>query len=244
MSKGKVLTKAIAEEFLKAKHSVDLTGFTSIKDDAAQALAKHKGYLHLRGLKSLNDKAAQCLGQHQGDLYLCGLKSLRDGAAQALAQHQGSLDLWGLESLSDGAAQALAQHQGDLYLRSLTSLSDVAAQALAQHQGELHLSGGISRKVTLARKKAAAKPPQAKALVTMAGKVPASGGSVRRLEYEGGGSAKFWESEVRDSELVVRFGRLGTDGQQNTKVFPDAAAAAKEQVRLIREKTGKGYVEV
>jgi predicted DNA-binding WGR domain protein len=238
------LSDGAAQALAQHEGNLSLDGLTSLSDAAAQALAQHEGHLSLDGLTSLSDAAAQALAQHEGNLSLDGLTSLSDGAAQALAQHKGDLDLSGLTSLSDGAAQALAQHKGRLELNGLTSLSDAAVQALAQHKGELRLSGGISRKVTLARKRAAAKPPQVKARVTMAGKAPASGGSVRRLEYEGGGSAKFWESEVRDSELVVRFGRLGTDGQEKIKAFPDAAAAAKEQAKLIKEKLGKGYKEV
>ena len=42
MSQQNVITQAIAEKFLKDEDSVDLTGFTSIEDDAAQALAQHK----------------------------------------------------------------------------------------------------------------------------------------------------------------------------------------------------------
>jgi hypothetical protein len=107
MSTGNVLTKAIAEKFLKDEDSVDLTGFTSIEDDAAKALAQHKRELWLSGLKSLSDAAAQALGQHQGYLRLGGLTSLSDAAAQALGQHKGKIALPRLKTLSDTAAQAL-----------------------------------------------------------------------------------------------------------------------------------------
>ena len=60
MSKSKILTKAIAEQYLKNR-SVSLSLFTSIEDAAAQALAKHRGYLSLGGLESLNDTTAQAL---------------------------------------------------------------------------------------------------------------------------------------------------------------------------------------
>ncbi len=58
-----------------------------------------------------------------------------------------------------------------------------------------------------------------------------------------GGSSKFWEVDVRGHTLVVRFGRLGTDGQIKEKALASPAAATKEAERLVREKTGKGYVE-
>ena len=67
--------------------------------------------------------------------------------------------------------------------------------------------------------------------------------SLRRFEFVGGGSDKFWEIQANGTEVTVRFGRNGTAGQTNTKSFPDAAAAQKHADKLIQEKTGKGYVE-
>lgn len=58
-----------------------------------------------------------------------------------------------------------------------------------------------------------------------------------------GGSSKFWEVEVRGVELIVQFGRLGTDGQRKAKRLANAAAAQKEADKLVREKLAKGYVE-
>jgi predicted DNA-binding WGR domain protein len=43
--------------------------------------------------------------------------------------------------------------------------------------------------------------------------------------------------------LTVRFGRIGSNGQIQTKTFPSAAKAAAERDKLIREKAKKGYVE-
>jgi predicted DNA-binding WGR domain protein len=65
----------------------------------------------------------------------------------------------------------------------------------------------------------------------------------RRFEFVGGSSAKFWEVSTSDKEVTVRFGRLGTDGQTQTKEFPDTAAAQRHVDKLIAQKTGKGYVE-
>ena len=65
----------------------------------------------------------------------------------------------------------------------------------------------------------------------------------RRFEFIGGTSAKFWEIEVNSTSVVVRYGRLGTSGQQQDKVFPDSAAASKHAEKLIAEKIGKGYSE-
>ena len=51
-------------------------------------------------------------------------------------------------------------------------------------------------------------------------------------------------SRSTGAEVTVRYGRIGTQGQTNTKSFPDEAAAARHAEKLIQEKTGKGYREV
>ncbi|RBP41210.1 AAA domain-containing protein [Roseimicrobium gellanilyticum] len=74
----------------------------------------------------------------------------------------------------------------------------------------------------------------------------ASPGSVpvRRFELVSGTSSKFWEVSVDGTTLVVRFGRIGTNGQEQRKVFPDEATAQRQEAKLILEKTSKGYGEV
>jgi predicted DNA-binding WGR domain protein len=67
---------------------------------------------------------------------------------------------------------------------------------------------------------------------------------MRRFELSAGTSRKFWEVEVEGSELTVRFGRIGTNGQTQTKTFVSNAKAVAEEAKLIKEKTGKGYREV
>jgi predicted DNA-binding WGR domain protein len=66
---------------------------------------------------------------------------------------------------------------------------------------------------------------------------------MRRFELVEGKSSKFWEVDTQGNTLTTRFGRIGTNGQTQTKEFADNAAADKEQNKLIREKTGKGYTE-
>jgi predicted DNA-binding WGR domain protein len=68
--------------------------------------------------------------------------------------------------------------------------------------------------------------------------------SASTIEFVGGGSDKFWEITARGTEVLVRFGRNGTQGQTTTKAFADAAAAREHADKLIRHKTGKGYVAV
>jgi len=67
---------------------------------------------------------------------------------------------------------------------------------------------------------------------------------MRRFELVEGTSSKFWEVELADSSVTVRFGRIGTNGQTKTKDFASPAAAKKEYDSLVTEKTGKGYGEV
>jgi predicted DNA-binding WGR domain protein len=58
-----------------------------------------------------------------------------------------------------------------------------------------------------------------------------------------GQAEKFWEISVSKSEITVRFGKIGANGQTAIKSFPDSAAASREAERLISEKLKKGYVE-
>jgi len=66
---------------------------------------------------------------------------------------------------------------------------------------------------------------------------------VRRFEFIGGNSARFWSITVSGSHVDVRCGRLGTYGQLSAKPFPDAVAAQKHADKLIASKLGKGYRE-
>jgi predicted DNA-binding WGR domain protein len=59
----------------------------------------------------------------------------------------------------------------------------------------------------------------------------------------GGSSQKFWEISVTGNSFTVRFGRIGTAGQSQTKSFVDEAKAKREGENLIAEKVKKGYME-
>ena len=65
----------------------------------------------------------------------------------------------------------------------------------------------------------------------------------RYFEFVGGVSAKFWEVSTGGSQVTVRFGRIGTEGQTQVKSLADADAAAKHAEKLIVSKTAKGYRE-
>lgn len=81
---------------------------------------------------------------------------------------------------------------------------------------------------------AAAAPPEAEA-------APPAVEYRAYLEFIGGNSRKFWEASVRGASLVVRFGRLGTKGQEQTKAFASAAAAEAKARALVAEKVAGGY---
>ena len=66
----------------------------------------------------------------------------------------------------------------------------------------------------------------------------------RRFEFIEGTSSKFWELEVNGVQVTVRFGRIGTAGQSETKTFQNAEAAAKHADQKSREKLRKGYREL
>jgi predicted DNA-binding WGR domain protein len=66
---------------------------------------------------------------------------------------------------------------------------------------------------------------------------------VRRFEYIGGGSEKFWEIHQDGTSVTVHFGRIGTAGQTQVKELGTDTAAATHAAKLVAEKVKKGYVE-
>ena len=68
---------------------------------------------------------------------------------------------------------------------------------------------------------------------------------MRRFEFVDDSSSKFWEMDYTEGEssFTVRYGRIGTDGQAQTKEFDSADKAAVESAKLIAEKVKKGYQE-
>ncbi|HEY1351119.1 MAG TPA: WGR domain-containing protein [Ktedonobacteraceae bacterium] len=61
------------------------------------------------------------------------------------------------------------------------------------------------------------------------------------LSEEGGGSHKFYELQVLDTLVSVRFGRIGDAGQRQTSDHATAALAQKFAQKKMREKLNKGY---
>ncbi|MCE9581721.1 MAG: WGR domain-containing protein [Planctomycetes bacterium] len=66
---------------------------------------------------------------------------------------------------------------------------------------------------------------------------------MRRFELIKGTSSRFWEIEVIGSGFTVRYGRIGTKGQEQKKSAGSAEGARVEAERLVAEKVGKGYIE-
>ena len=59
-----------------------------------------------------------------------------------------------------------------------------------------------------------------------------------------GANIAYWLSEeTAGSDVTVRYGRIGSDGQSKTKSLGDEATAARHAEKMIAAKTGKGYVE-
>jgi predicted DNA-binding WGR domain protein len=74
--------------------------------------------------------------------------------------------------------------------------------------------------------------------------------SVRYFEFVGTDpgrkiekSEKFWEISVDGSDVTVRFGKIGAQGQTTVKTLDSADAAEAEAAKLIAAKTKKGYEE-
>ncbi len=65
-----------------------------------------------------------------------------------------------------------------------------------------------------------------------------------RFEFTEGSSRKFWEATLENASLLVKWGRLGTAGQQKTHPFETPAEARAELEVLVTEKTKKGYRRV
>jgi predicted DNA-binding WGR domain protein len=63
------------------------------------------------------------------------------------------------------------------------------------------------------------------------------------FEYQDSKSYKFWQVELVESTLNIKYGKIGTAGQEKVSSFETAEKAQKELDKLIKEKTQKGYVE-
>jgi DNA ligase (NAD+) len=69
-------------------------------------------------------------------------------------------------------------------------------------------------------------------------------GQFRRFEYVDEKSSKFWEIRVCGIATEVRYGKIGTTGQTQTKSFDSPETALKNADKLIAEKNKGGYHQV
>ena len=67
--------------------------------------------------------------------------------------------------------------------------------------------------------------------------------TTRTFEFTGGGSAKFWHVGRAGTQVTVRYGRLGTNGQTQVKDLASDADAIAHVDKLVAEKVKKGYAE-
>ncbi|MFF3461440.1 DUF4132 domain-containing protein [Streptomyces sp. NPDC002619] len=67
---------------------------------------------------------------------------------------------------------------------------------------------------------------------------------MRRWEFIGDGSSKFWEAAAEDATVTVRYGRVGTEGRTQLKELDSAEAARAYLEKAIAEKERKGYREM
>lgn len=65
----------------------------------------------------------------------------------------------------------------------------------------------------------------------------------RYFEFSDSKSYKFWQIEVAEATCTVKYGKIGTEGQEKVSTFDSAEKAQKEADKLVAEKTRKGYVE-
>lgn len=66
----------------------------------------------------------------------------------------------------------------------------------------------------------------------------------RYFEYQDAQSSKFWEITRQGTEIVTRYGKIGTEGKQSFRRFDTGEETTKAFKRLIAEKTSKGYKEL
>lgn len=64
------------------------------------------------------------------------------------------------------------------------------------------------------------------------------------FDYKDDKSSKFWEVTQNGNSVIVRYGKAGSNGQSQEKLFSDNAEASKHVAKLISEKIRKGYAEV
>ncbi|GGK31550.1 hypothetical protein GCM10008955_26740 [Deinococcus malanensis] len=63
------------------------------------------------------------------------------------------------------------------------------------------------------------------------------------LSEEGGSAHKFYEARAEGCTLTVRYGRIGTEGQTQVRIFATPEEAQAEAQKKLAEKRRKGYMD-
>ncbi len=63
------------------------------------------------------------------------------------------------------------------------------------------------------------------------------------LTFQDDTSDKFWQIETSEKSFTVTYGRTGTSGQSQTKIFDSEVLCLKESEKILAEKRKKGYAE-
>lgn len=58
------------------------------------------------------------------------------------------------------------------------------------------------------------------------------------------GSSKFWRARADGAQLVVNYGKIGSEGQYNFKDFASESAALEELDKQAKSKRKKGYQDL
>jgi len=143
----KVLPANVAEEL--AAHTGQLVlGVTELSDEAAAALAKHRGNLRLGSLKILTSLVlAERLGQQEW-LFLDGVTKITPEIAKAICppenrvKYKNHVQLYiGLTELPADVAAAIMAGRGHISMGSLETISDEAAAAWSGPFANIRLFG-------------------------------------------------------------------------------------------------------
>ena len=62
-------------------------------------------------------------------------------------------------------------------------------------------------------------------------------------KLQSGHTAKYWEITLVGKKVIVRYGKIGTDGQLSPKEFESKEEAETFVAKKIKEKTKEGYIE-
>lgn len=66
-----------------------------------------------------------------------------------------------------------------------------------------------------------------------------SSATARTFEFKDDKSSKFWEITLADTTVTVRYGKTGTNGQSQQKLFVDSAVAKSTSKSLLLRRPEK-----